>query len=203
MISIPELYWVTDKVNKYCRFDNVITSQFKDDLEFKRLIRLWLIWANRKGFIHVLGDPPIGCVIARPCNGFSTELSDFFFSEEDGDSLWVDFLWAPHNWPAVRDFLISTGKLYGGWERRDNFKVHTIDIRKLCSRHIDQKVKTRSVAVTGEHGIGSGRNGYPGTDHINGSRPAGKSADDKGVSTGVGGRELQINSAAAGVSKAE
>lgn len=174
LLSPEHLYWVHNKVTRYCQWDQSITAGMTD-LEFKRLIRLWLLWCRRKGYITVFGDrtpngcviarpcqvfsaelnhwcrrkeyittfgaEPTGCAIARPCRYFSTDLKDIFFAEEDGDSLWVDFLWAPGQWPAVCDFLLSTGKLYGGWERRENFAVHTIDIKKLCSRHIRQQVE--------------------------------------------------------------
>ena len=157
MLSIESLPWVEDKVLRYCVWAKEIMDQFKTPAEYLRFVRLWLIWNNRHGFIHLFGDPPTGVIIWRPCDTFSLELAKLTFFELAGECLWVDFLWAPEQWPTVSAWLISTGKRYGGWQRRENFKVHTVDIQKLCSRHINRHVQFSRDTGAGEHCALAGR----------------------------------------------
>ena len=128
------LLWVEDKVLRYCHWANDIMSQFKTPDEYLRFIKLWIIWNDQHGFIHLFGESPSGCVIWRPAHAFSAQLADLTFFEISGESLWVDFLWAPGQWEHVRVWLLESGKRYGGWQRRENFKVHIVDIKRLCSQ---------------------------------------------------------------------
>lgn len=165
MLDINTLPWVEDKIHLHCVWAKEIRDQFSDDAHMDRFVRLWLVWLNRHNFITLIGES--GVVIARPCATFSLQLSDLTFFDLTGECLWVDFLWAPGQWPLVRAWLMTTGKKYGGWQRRDNFTLHTIDIEKLCSRHIDQKIERRpSIGSTAEHGAGAPWNGEAGCPHV-------------------------------------
>lgn len=128
------LLYVEDKVLRHCAWATDIMRQFKTREDYILFIKTWIIWNDQNGFIHLFGDSPSGCVIWRPTRSFSTKLEDMVFFERDGESLWVDFLWAPDQWDQVRAWLIASGKRYGGWQRRNNFKVHLVDIKRLCSK---------------------------------------------------------------------
>lgn len=165
MLDIDQLPWVEDKVLRYCHWATEVIAGLKSPEEYIRFIRLWLVWNNRHGFIDLIGES--GVVIWRPCASFSLELANLSFFDFGGECLWVDFLHAPKEWPAVRSWLVSTGKKYGGWQRRDNFTLHTVEIAKLCSRHINQQVERRtSVRSAAEHGALCGGNGQSGSHHV-------------------------------------
>lgn len=144
------LLYVEDKVLRYCSWASEILAQFRSVEEYLRFIKTWIIWNDQHNFIHLFGNPPTGCVIWRPAPGFVFELADLTFFDLRGEYLWVDFLWAPHQWPAVCAWLLSTGKLYGGWQRRENFKVHTVEIKSLVSHH--KHLGNRSRSSNGNHG---------------------------------------------------
>jgi hypothetical protein len=165
MLDINSLPWVEDKIHRHCVWAKEIRDQFRDDSGLDRFVRLWLVWLNRHSFIELIGES--GVVIWRPCATFSLDLANLSFFDLGGECLWVDFLHAPEQWPAVRSWLISTGKKYGGWQRRENFTLHTIEIAKLCSRHIDQKVQLRTgIRGSAEHCGSTCTDGESGSDHV-------------------------------------
>ena len=94
----------------------------------------WIGWAITSHFV-VLNDPPTYVIIARPVSREIWETcpkgQELFAIDLNGDSLWMDFLWAPGQWNRVTEFLQHSGKRWGGWEHRTTGKVHIVDIHKL------------------------------------------------------------------------
>jgi hypothetical protein len=126
MIFPVHLNWLLDKVSQHSNYP----ERFGNDNNLK----IWLLWAARNNFV-VMNDPPTYGLIARPV---SRELYEYTAKGEElwafdlnGDSLWMDFLWAPRQWPVVKEFLKISGKRWGGWEHRTTGKVHIVEIEKL------------------------------------------------------------------------
>lgn len=115
-----------------------IPTMFPTEPELRNFIRYWMLWNIERGFLHVWlnNGEPVGGIICRPCEAFDERLLDIEYFERGGDSLWVDFLYAPGLWSsALLPFLKATGKKYGGWYRRDNAALHTVEINKLKESH--------------------------------------------------------------------
>jgi hypothetical protein len=97
----------------------------------------WIAWAIQNHFV-VVNDPPTWGCIARPVSRSLYETVDksdlLYCFDREGDFLYVDFLWAPHQWHLFREFLISTGKPFAAWEHRETGRMHTIDLVRLCER---------------------------------------------------------------------
>jgi hypothetical protein len=118
------LDWLCEQIEQHTEFPKRISWNF----------RLWVWWAHDHNFVVVNDEQTWGC-IARPvsedCYRDTPIAKQLYCYDRNGDSLWMDFLWAPGQWPKVREFLIASGKRWGGWEHRVTGKPHIIDIHKL------------------------------------------------------------------------
>lgn len=101
-------------------------------------MQTWLWWATIKHFVVLNGNSditPTYAIVARPVSWdlvYTTPKGEELFAfDHSGNALWMDFLWAPGQWNVVRDFLIRSGKIWGGWEHRVTGKVHIVEIKKL------------------------------------------------------------------------
>jgi hypothetical protein len=128
-VALP---WLCDKIEKHSQipqgcFDPVT----KEPWDY----RLWVMWAVRHGFVYLWPDPPTIGIIARPvsrkCFEECPKGQELYCFDQDGDGLYVDFLWAPSQMNIVAKFLKQTGKRIGGWEHRTTGKMHIIPIHKL------------------------------------------------------------------------
>jgi hypothetical protein len=108
----------------------------KQDPEWHKATALWMIWLLRRGFLKIwmVDGRPIGCCCWRPVGDFYPGIWMFehlFDYDLAGENIWVDYLWIPGRFDLVIRWLDSTHKKSGGWQRRDNFSVHIVPIRKL------------------------------------------------------------------------
>lgn len=126
--------WFEEQIKAHSDWPEPIKSTFPKGPELDNFVRYWMLWNIERGFLHVWLDQgePVGGIIWRPCAGFNDDLKDIEYFDTGGDSLWVDFLYAPNRWnDCVLPFIKSTGKKFGGWYRRDNGAFHVVEIEKL------------------------------------------------------------------------
>lgn len=104
----------------------------------------WIIWARKHGGLVIwMSDgrlsgeagtaflTPAGAMIYRPVPEFSELIEDPFVTVPQSDLVWVDFLWAPGQYSFAIPFLKKAGFRRAGWNRRDNSKVHIVDLKRL------------------------------------------------------------------------
>lgn len=111
--------------------------------------RLWVIWAVQRGFVYVWPDPPTLGLIGRPVSrklieaysrGEIPEEELLYVHDQNGEGIWIDFLWAPGQWNIVMKFLRATGKEWVGWQHKNTKFAHIRSIKDYS------KTRKREVA---------------------------------------------------------
>ena len=130
MILPPALKWLEEKITQH--------SNYPERFESIGALHTWIAWAIENHFV-VMNHPPTYVIIARPGSldilDTCPKGEELWIFDHTGDSLWMDFLWAPGQWETVVAFLNASGKRWGGWEHRVTGKVHIVEIPKLISHH--------------------------------------------------------------------
>jgi hypothetical protein len=116
---------------------------FRNEGDFK----LWIIWAIRNGFVHLwknddTSSDPTGGLILRPVSldrvmehGGARVAQELFWTDQDGEISWIDFLWAPGQKEQVLEIIAPPeGIHWVGWQRRNRPEPHMIGIKQLLSR---------------------------------------------------------------------
>jgi hypothetical protein len=52
-------------------------------------------------------------------------------ADPKSDLVWVDFLYAPGHYSFMISWLKKAGFRMAGWQRRDNFRVHIVDLKRM------------------------------------------------------------------------
>jgi hypothetical protein len=125
------LDWLAEKIAQNSQIPQHCVDPFtKEAWDYRR----WVWWAFCNRFV-VMNDPPTYGIIARPVSrdlwNTCPKGQELYVHNHAGDSIWVDFMWAPDQFDRVIEFLKISGKRWGGWEHRTTGKLHIVEISKL------------------------------------------------------------------------
>jgi hypothetical protein len=133
-------YWFEARVLALASHMKAVSVKDHPELTIEELLHRYMLWALSHGMLHVFGDAednPHSGVIVRPVDhrrigwyqeDYYARLCDY---DEGGDTAWVDFCFAPGNYPLIISLLVATGCKYTCWEHRTTGKFHLLPIARM------------------------------------------------------------------------
>lgn len=105
------------------------------------IIKLWLIWCERMGFLKTLSlkdsDEPVACIIARPIDSDKVDryrdhyLDTIFEFDKEADTLLVDFVYGPGHIRALIKLMKMSGLSHTLWYHNKTGETYLEPIDRL------------------------------------------------------------------------
>ena len=135
--TIPELilthFWWAHQVlmTEYPDIEKMNIEHYPPGTTIREVVAHYLIWAVMNQVLHVFGTPaPVALVLIRRLQLSKIDYYQdnyyptFLEQDKDGDLTYVDFCYAPDNYPFIIRFLKSRGTQWIGWTHESTGKLH-------------------------------------------------------------------------------
>ena len=110
--------------------------------EDRTTVRIWLLWAFEHGFLHTFtlrGDSlfPAIALLYRPVQSANLDryrdhyYETIFEFDRSGDTLLIDFCYAPGHVPFVLGLLKRSGYPNVAWEHNKTGRIHFVPAKRL------------------------------------------------------------------------
>ena len=106
-------------------------SHYPPGTTIREVVARYILWAIQNDVVHTFGNPdPVALLLIRRIDLAKLDyyMADYYgtFLEQDpdGDLTYVDFCYAPGNYPFIMRFLKSRGTPWIGWTHESTGKLH-------------------------------------------------------------------------------
>lgn len=107
------------------------TLIFPQGVTREEWVTSYLLWSVHHGFLHTFGTPePEALILIRPLDLAKLDhyrahyIETIFEFDQDGDVTYVDFCYAPGNYPFIIKFLKSCGTEFIAWTHSRTGKLY-------------------------------------------------------------------------------
>jgi hypothetical protein len=102
----------------------------------------YMFWAIQNRFLHTFGNPdPVAGIVLRPVNSEQLERikTDYYGSLTEfdiaADTVFIDFMYAPGNYPFMIDFVSKCGYPLMAWTNARRGGFHVVPIERMSRTH--------------------------------------------------------------------